>query len=339
MFNNYENLINSKYYKLKEIFFYQEQIFMDILGYYPDLNKKYYSPFRSDKRPGCRFVKDNNILYFVDNRGYRQKLYFNCIEMIMYLEDISFKQALHRIDSKGILKPSNRLLFDSDTNMPESTFIPKIKFKYSLWEEDNYFSNLYKIDCAYLNRQPYYSVNEYWANTKKNHKLRKNPFGIKKHMIAYYFSDSKNTKLYFPDQDYRFHTNCNNDDIFGMHRQEEYLQNTDSIFLCSGGKDEMVLNYHTGMNTIARQTEVVPKDVSCIFSDKLMSFLVLFKQIYIWHDADYTGRTNSKHIEEYLKNFTNAKSIFHNEKYGKDIAKIVENNINLNKIIKNDKIL
>lgn len=42
----------------------QEQVFLNYLGIYPDLNKKYKSPFRKDSDPGCRFVWYSRITVF-----------------------------------------------------------------------------------------------------------------------------------------------------------------------------------------------------------------------------------------------------------------------------------
>ncbi len=75
----------------------QEQLFFKHLGIYPVIGKFFYSPFRKDKSPGCRFIWHSGFLYFVDNARFNNKLYWSIIDVIRYYNNCSFKEALHVI--------------------------------------------------------------------------------------------------------------------------------------------------------------------------------------------------------------------------------------------------
>lgn len=322
MFEQYDTKINKQYADRKIIFDNQEQVFFNELGFYPDFNKRYFSIFRQDKHAGCRFITKNGIIYFVDNRKYNGQLMFNCIDTVMVRNNLNFFNAVQvitkRLGNTNI--KVNKIISDySDIEKYKA----EIRFKYINWTNNNYFTREYNLPIDYLNRQPYYQVSEYWTNTKTNWKLRKNPFGIKPDMIAYYFSKTNHTKLYFPNQEYRFHSNCNNEDVFGMHRENLYLNNLDSIFICSSAKDEMILNYFTGVNTLGLQTEVIPtNNIECYLSDRLLNYLKYFRTVYVLFDNDEEGINSSKLLANYLNSINiNSQALFLRN-YGNDIADV-----------------
>lgn len=322
MFEKYESSLNYKPLSLNEIYSYQNEIFHYYLGIYPNHEVRLLSPFQSDSNPGCRFEYYDSLWWFVDNKTYNGKLYFNCIDFVKAYEGVDFQDAIKII--KSILNLEEKPIKNVQSKVKYDI---KIRFTYKDWSSSNYFSDNYNIDHTYLNLQPYYNVDNYWCSTKDDLTLIYNRFGKPKNRIAYYFDTGK-TKLYFPDNtinDVKWYANTYNE-IFGFHRMSEYLESGyKSICICSSGKDEMCLNYHTQIPTLGLQSET-----SIIIPDSVLESLKYFDTIYIWLDADVTGYTYTHNLENFLlKYFKNVIPVFHNKKYGKDIGELIENKIDL----------
>lgn len=327
-FADYEEVLNYSPISISEVFQNQELIFLEFLGTLPNETVRLRSPFRKDNNPGCRFTYYDSLWWFVDNATYKNKLYFNCLELVMYMYDIDFKEALRLISSK--VKPINNYN-SSYIDLSNKKYKIDIKFSYEKWGEKNYFTNFYKVHPDYLNLQPYYMVYNYWVSTKTDPELKMNRFGMPEYKIAYYFKDTNHTKLYFPKSDYKWYSNCTENDIFGYHRMGQYLFSEDrSIFITSSAKDELILNYYTQANTIGLQGETVKT-----LPEFLLNSLKYFDEIYIWLDADSTGIKETKYLEKYLSNIFPTKfikGIYHNIRIGKDIADISQN-FNLNDVL------
>lgn len=314
-------------FNVEEIFQNQENVFREFIGVSPSPIIRIKSPFRSnDTSPGCRFKLFNGIWWLIDNATYRGKLYFNCIELVEYLTNLDFKGACNLIKDRLSLKGTySDVLVIPDTTITEKIPID-IRFTYKKWQEDNYFTNKYKILPEYLNQQPYYNVENYWYTTKQSKVLKVNSWGIPKNRIAYYFEGTKHTKLYFPDNEKsrKWYANTTGDDIFGYHRMGNYLFNPNrEIFITSSGKDEMLLNYYTEANSLGLQNES-----TLSLPDFLLRNLRYFDAIFIWLDADSTGRKYTKILCNYLKNLfptKQIKGIYHDPLLGKDIADLAEN--------------
>lgn len=329
-FDQYEEVLNYKPLSISEVFLNQELIFLEFLGVLPDEKVRVRSPFRKDNNPGCRFVYYDSLWWFVDNATYNNKLYFNCLELVMNIYNVDYKQAIKIISKKIKIIPDNySRIYNNEKYRIEITFT------YNEWNRNNYFTKNYGIDENYLKYQPYYNVYNYWVSTKTDPELIINRFGLPTNKIAYYFKDTNHTKLYFPESDYKWYSNCTEDDIFGYHRMGSYLFSEDrSIYIVSSGKDEMCLNYYTDAQTLAIQGETVKT-----LPDYLLRNLRFFDTIYIWLDADATGIKGSRYLVKYLKKIFPTKEIIgleHNYRLGKDIADI-STNFNLNEILKNIK--
>lgn len=314
----------------------EELIFQEFFGHYPDLRKKYFSPFRQDSHPDCRFEFKRNKLCFVDNAGYKNKVFFDCFQFVMYLYNCDYNQALQlvadRLQIYNIKRRPINILNSVKQPIQKKNYIPIIKFKYKRWRDEHYFTQ-FDIPSAFLNTQPYFNVSNYWANTKNDFTVRKNTFGKHKHMIAYYFEDTNNVKLYFPNQKYRFHSNCNNRDIFGWHRMGDYLFNNDKrLFITKGGKDELIGHYHYNFNIVGFQQEVF-----AYLPSKLIRVVKYFDEIFIWFDPDQTGINGSKKLALTLKSFYPMKKVYiinYKEELG-DLTDIHQNKkINLIKLVK-----
>jgi len=261
----------------------------------PSEGARYCSPFRpNDSKPDCRFNMYNGKWYFIDNATYRGKLHFNCFEFVQYSENISFYSALKVIWSDMGLggKPIKRIVKDV-SEVVQTKFDCIIKFTHKPWNEINYFTDL-GIPKSFLDLQPYYSVDDYWVNTKSNHGLIRNRFGKYSDIIAYYFKDTDRTKLRFPDGDIflKWHSNATTEDIFGYHRMGDYLESKETtLVITKSAKDELVIHYHSmGLPTVALQSETGN------LPDKVLNILKYFKRVYIVYDNDKVGHTKSKEL-------------------------------------------
>lgn len=333
MFDQYENVLNYAPVSIHDVFQNQELVFYTFLGVFPNREVRAFSPFRKDKSPGCRFEYFDSLWWFVDNAMYKEKLYFNCVELVMYMYNLEFKEALRLISNKIKLKseisvPTYQTVFDN-----KNKYDIKIKVTVKKWEENNYFSNNYGIHKDYLNLQPYYNVVDYWVSNKKSPALIKNKFGIPKNKIAYHFERDNSIKLYFPDSDIKWYSNVNEDNLFGYHRMGNYLINEDkSLFISSSGKDEIMLNYYLGANSLALQGETI-----YTLPEYLLYNLRWFNPIYIWMDSDAAGIRCTNRLYTFLKKVFPTKTIvkcFHQNELGKDIADIIQNKHNLLSIFK-----
>ena len=327
-FDKYESILNHKPISLDNIFANQEKIFFRYIGKYPDRRIRVLSPFRKDSKPGCRFEYKDNIWWFVDNKTYNNKLFFNCIELVQNIFNLDFKSACKKIIND--VKFDFVVINNQKESINQSI---KIKFTYKKWNNNNYFTNKYKLPASYLLKQPYFDVTNYWCNTKDDPILKVNRFGFLKYKIAYHFFDTNKTKLYFPgNDDLKFYSNATPEDLFGYHRIDEYLfkSKDKSIWFTSSAKDEMNLNFHTGKNTLGLQSESTYK-----LPEYLLNSLRYFNDFYIWLDADITGFNYTEVLYMYLRNnFPNKNiyQVYHNQILGNDISDICEN-FNLNKIL------
>jgi 5S rRNA maturation endonuclease (ribonuclease M5) len=329
MIQKYESVFNKTPISIVDVFQNQELVFYTFLGVFPSREVRTLSLFRKDNSPNCRFEYFDSLWWFVDNATYKDKLYFNCIELVMYMHDIDFKSALEviksRINIKGKTETISAPIFDN-----KDDYGIKIKITYDEWKESNYFSDNYFINHHYLNSQPYYNINTYWTNSKSSPILKKNKFGLPKNRIAYYFEDSNKIKLYFPDNnlnDIKWYSNATEKDLFGWHRIGDYLISENSaLFITSSGKDELMINYYLDGQSIALQGETIYK----LPEDKLW-IIKWFDPIYIWMDADEAGVRCTRRLSKFLKKTFPTKNIvelYHNKREGKDISEIIGNTNN-----------
>jgi len=273
------------YYKRDDVLnsISQEQVFSEYLGVYPDLNKRFRSPFREDKDPGCRFTWHSGILYFVENTMFNNKLYWSCIDIVMYFKKCSYQQALNILHQK--IYVSSKI-----AKIVTSTFVPEIRFEKQDWHEPN----LFMLPGSILEKELVYKVKNYWIKTKKGwfRNYIHNPQTTL--VIAYYFPETDHVKLYFPEQkEYRWYSNCSVEDIFGWHKIKEYHRNSDKLSITKSGKDRLMLDYHLGIPAIALQNE------GCyIPEDKVLELDVMFKDITFFYDNDIPGIIHSQKLSE-----------------------------------------
>lgn len=262
----------------------QEQAFYEFLGIYPDLNKRFLSPFRTnDKNPGCRFTWHSGILYFVENTMFNNKLYWSCIDIVMYVKHCTFQEALETLWLKSYVKTSVK-------KIQTDVFIPEIRFEKKDWEEPN----MYMLSGEILESELVFCVKNYWIKTKIGWNRNSIYDPNKTLVVAYYFPDTNHVKLYFPNEvENRWYSNCSTQDIFGWHKIKHYSSVSDKLIITKSGKDRLMLDYFIGIPSIALQNEgcFIPDDI-------LFELQIMFKDILFLYDNDISGILQAQKLSE-----------------------------------------
>ena len=268
-----------KYYDVKEVLLYinQEQLFLHYLGILPNSSGRFFSPFRTDKNPGCRFSWHSGFLYLVENAAYKGKIYWNIFDCLKEKYNISFYEALRMIcEDFPINKPEN-----VKTTSIKKKDRPVIRFSYKDWPDDN----LFMLSNDILQKENVFLVDNYWILTKDI--IRKNPIHNPEEttVIAYYFPESNHVKLYFPEkEDARWYSNCDINDIFGKDKINYYAEKYNYLIITKSQKDRLTLDYHFNIPSIGLQNEgcFIPEEIVTLLKSK-------FEEIYILFDNDDTG--------------------------------------------------
>jgi 5S rRNA maturation endonuclease (ribonuclease M5) len=282
---------------VKEIQQNSGSVFKHYLGSIPNELERYHSPFRSDNNPGCRFDWDDGVWKFVDNATYNGRLKFGPIQFVMAMFDCNFQEAVNRI--------AEEVKLEEEQEAP-SLFIPEIKLIPQKLTVDNYFTKTYDLPLNYLGSQKVIGVDRYYCNSRKHRYLKVNAYYSPKIVETFCYVVNGKVELYFPGQDIKYVKATSTKDYYGP-TTGEY------IVLVEGKKDQMILNYHYGLNAHGLHNA---------YSKPVLDT----KKIYIWLDPDETGIGSSKRLEEYYKsqgieviNLTDANNVF-------DIADLYVNN-------------
>ncbi len=259
----------------------QYSVFRELLGYTPDLTKRYISPFREDKTPGCRFIWKDDILCLVENTKYKNRLYWNIFHTFMELKNCSFVEAVRLINKKEFSKTTI-------TRQPVYKTRPEIKFTYSEFPKNN----LFFLDNEILNKENIYYVKDYWIGNQGDWK--KNGLNTKDNIcIAYFFPNTNHVKLYFPySKTNKWYSNCSTEDIFGFSQLSKF---GDGLIITKSQKDRITLKYLFGVKeeVIALQNE------GCLIPDNIIDNLKLrFKKISLLFDNDEEGIRQSEKLSE-----------------------------------------
>jgi len=263
----------------------QEDVFYQYLGIYPDLHGRFKSPFRVDRDPGCRFKWHSGILYFIENRGFNDKLYWSCIDVVQYVKQCSYQEALEIL----YLKHQSPVKIQT---VVEEIFIPEIRFEKKQWT-----SNLYNLSGEILEKENVFLVKNYWIKFKNGWARNSIHHPDRTTVIAYYFPDTNHVKLYFPfESENRWYSNCSNRDIFGWHKLKYYHTKSDTLYIAKSGKDRLMLDYFIGVSAIALQNEgcYIPDDL-------LLELTALFPRIIFLYDSDIPGITQSQKLSSMYK--------------------------------------
>ena len=164
----------------------------------------------------------------------------------------------------------------------------QIRFTYK-----EFTTNIFNLDNAELNRENIYLVQDYWIQEKGEWFKNKYHNPNKIDTIAYYFPDTNHVKLYWPNQEFRWYSNCSNQDIFGLNKLIYYSTITNKLIITKSQKDRIFLDYHLGIPSIALQNEgsYIPDNIRSMIDDLFDTKILLF-------DNDYTGIDISNKLSE-----------------------------------------
>jgi len=281
----------------------QEAVFKIVFDEYPDLDKKYRSPFRSDKSADCRFEYENGKLTFIDNAGFAGYIKFDCFDTVKHrygLKDFSTTCKFIEDHFKGnpqVSKPTEIVYTEKEK------FRPNIVFSHQEFTDENNPFDKWFLTPKDLNRDPEtFLVEKYWTTAKKDLILKEYRFGHPyfSPIVAYHFKDTKHTKLYWINRkEFKWFSNCSNEDIFNWSLLAEFVRPW--IILTKSKKDALILWYVYGIPAIAVQNE------TCLIpDDKLKILKHKFRKIYTLFDNDRAGNEQAVKYKE-LYNMDNLK--------------------------------
>ena len=246
-------------------------------GITPELNKKYFSIFRTDKTPGCRFEYKNKILYFVDNSGYNNKLFFNAIDLIMELEKVNFKKACsiyRKIIASQPVQVQNNFFKEKKRSIIQISEIPFTK---------NHFYSKYNLPHDYLNKLPdVHNFNGFKLNGQVNL------------ITGIAFSFDGRYKLHFPNRiKNKFITNFTKYDIL---LKNKINWDAPIILISKSRKESALFDYHLNLQSVVQYNEVTP------LYDELLKELIIYKnsggRVIVLMDNDDTGNKMSNYYKE-----------------------------------------
>lgn len=316
---------NTASYKEVLDIYTQEEIFYLLLGYYPDYIMRYKSPFRSDRSAQCRFEKSGNWLYFIDNASFNGEIRFNCFKTASILWGIPIPEVCYK------LLTHKKVYFPKFVPVDQQLFKCDIRIETEKWQEDDYFSQ-FEIPISMLNKACVFKVKNYWINSKYNSKLIKNSFGKKDVQIAYFFPETSNIKLYFPNEpsEHKWYSNTNTEDIFNWTIKDD--EESDIAILTKSGKDALLMQHHFSTPTIALLNE------QCFVPKKALEWLRTKSNVVVFYDNDYVGIECSNKISKQLTEngvssiqFNNTESCY-SEYGGKDASEIFSNREGFSKL-------
>lgn len=254
----------------------QEQVFYYLFDSYPDIRKRYHSPFREDGKPDCFFFyHTDGKLLFVDKA---RNIYLNCFEALGYKYNLeSFREIIQIVEviktktvTESFIKPK-RVKTIIETLSVEPT------------EKDLQFWSLYDITLDQLKKDGVKSVNK--AMTIKG--IKKIIYHLEDQFSyrIYYNTETKNRKVYCPLSALKFISNTTNDDIYLNFNKE-----VKTLVITKSYKDYRVL-LNQGVNCMWIQSEVV------FPSEKLLCQIAsFFDEIVVLFDNDETGIKQSKKL-------------------------------------------
>lgn len=262
----------------------QESLFQMAFGFWPELGRKYCSPIRPDRNPGCFFRWNKDYLRWWDN-GYEPHKGINGWDAV------SITQLGHKINDDKDFKKVNEIIKSkkvSKTEYNHTKFRQDIRFSPKEWSFNTLkFWLKYGITEAQLREDHKYDCAWYEHNTQTNQSYdRKFPTSA-----TIYTYPSGNIKVYRHDGIGKWFTNCNQYDV----DFEDEKERGDLIILGSY-KDARVAK-NSGFNVRGLQSETQ------LSLDLLAKWDVQFDNLYYLGDIDKAGLAQTKINVEKAKKF------------------------------------
>jgi len=311
--------------------FTQEEIFGYILKDEISLDRKYCSPLRTDRKPGCYFSWWNDMLFFVDFASYPS--HYTCFQLYERVYAIPHKMVYDHIYNnveKGYSCCSN-VISCKGSNSKKRLKNTKISILPKDWSRDEELYWLqYGITLKQLKSDGVIPLKAVMIdNGKKNYS-----FQIEKIGFAYTEFESGHKKIYQPyNKQDKWFTNCNANDIgnIGNIPETGYF-----LIVTKSYKDCRVIR-NLGYNCVWFQNEGM-----CPSNDVLESLVTRFEKIKVLFDNDATGIRAGEDIAKRISKFNgNTKAIHLPEvlfekgiKDSSDLVKTTNYDL-LNKFLKN----
>jgi len=266
----------------------------DIFKYYcsvfKELNKKFCSELREDRRPSASIVNYNGNLLYKDF-GHPEHT-FNCFGYVQFKYGLTFTGALIQISSDFNLKlaSSNGIMRSKIPTLYGKQDVDKkvtiIKIKSRNWNlDDAKFWKPYGISKKILRIFAVKPITYYWIN--------ENRFKVKTPTYAFRFNNKY--KIYAPyEKETKWFSNTSKKDIQGL---KQLPEEGDDIYITSSLKDVMCLNA-MGFPAIAFQSEMQMPSRS-----QICMLQTRFKRIIVFYDNDFEsldnpGQTMAKKIAD-----------------------------------------
>jgi len=279
----------------------QEEIFEFVLEQPFSYSHKYLSPFRDDKRPGCRFEeRPDGAIVFVDF-GERlrnpKKVHRSCFSMVMDKFGVSMNGAVTKIcehfglttnleDYKPITV--SKLYKVKDHNGSPETII-KYNAKIPTKSDVKYWSN-FLIKIEEIESDNVFCVKSFSIKNEKGYRI------ITPYSNCYAMDFVDTVKIYQPyNERYKWITNCTENNIGNI---DNLPPTGDELIIQKSYKDHRVLrNLSMGLNVIWFQNEGCTPDTYI-----LKNLAERFKLITVFFDADESGILAALRIWEIFNN-------------------------------------
>lgn len=282
----------------------EEEIFAYVFGFYPVEFNLITSPLRQDSKPGCWFERDilSGKLFFRDF-GYSNRP-LDCFDVIKHYFkidnfyktlDFVYKKILKNIKT-GIVKNILPVVKETKTRIKTIPSISKETRETQILIEtrnfnlqDKYFWFKYGITRKNLIEDQVFPIKRYIVHNYRKKKYKEY------FKYGYAITGFKNNrkKLYFPNSNYNFITNCKSNDIGNINNIPPFGR---SLIITKSYKDCRVLR-NEGRNVIWNQNEgMIPNE------EVLLPIIKGFKKVIVLYDNDEVGIKQGKNLSNFINN-------------------------------------
>ena len=247
-----------------------------------ELNKKFCSELREDKKPSVSIVNYNGNLLYKDFA--RTDHTFNCFSYVQYKYNVTFTEALTIVDTDfnlGLSCKDNAKKFTKGFIAQtygvkiENKKVTIIKIKSRNWsKKDAEFWKPYGISKKILTIFAVKPIEYYWINENR----------FKCNSITYAFRFGNKFKIYAPyENDKKWFSNTNKNIIQGYN---QLCESGDILYITSSLKDVMCLRV-LDLPAVAFQSEMqMPDEI------QMQMLQNRFKRIVLFYDNDFESIEN-----------------------------------------------
>lgn len=275
-----------------------EFVLQDALQETYNIRRTYRSPFREDKKAGCRFeIRPDGTILFIDFveklLGRPTKTHRSCFNMVMDYYELTIRGACQLICQRFNLSTNYKDYQTTVKNNFDSDKIEEVRLditftKRDVIRPDKVFWNQFQIDTKEIIVDRVYPSSSFTL-----HKYGQKPKLIIPRYICYAIDFLHSVKMYQPyNPQYKWITNCTEDDIGNI---DNLPATGDKLIIQKSYKDHKVTRNLIGGNVIWLHNE------GCVPSIHILqNLLSRFKSIVIFFDNDIGGRTAAKSLQVIL---------------------------------------